>query len=65
METKISSVFALVEVNYFYVSCAPVFNPELEGVPMVLEGIPIMHLQHKMFLLVHPQHQRQLPDYLL
>ena len=28
--------FALVDVNNFYVSCERVFNPRLEGVPMVV-----------------------------
>jgi DNA polymerase V len=36
METKASPVFALVDVNNFYVSCERVFNPKLEGVPMVV-----------------------------
>ena len=36
METKVSPVFALVDVNNFYVSCERVFNPKLEGVPMVV-----------------------------
>lgn len=36
METKANSVFALVDVNNFYVSCERVFNPKLEGVPMVV-----------------------------
>lgn len=31
-----SPVFALVDVNNFYVSCERVFNPRLEGVPMVV-----------------------------
>ena len=29
-------LFALVDVNNFYVSCERVFNPALEGVPMVV-----------------------------
>lgn len=36
METKASPVFALVDVNNFYVSCERVFNPKLEQVPMVV-----------------------------
>lgn len=36
METKANPVFALVDVNNFYVSCERVFNPKLEGVPMVV-----------------------------
>lgn len=36
MENKVSPVFALVDVNNFYVSCERVFNPKLEGVPMVV-----------------------------
>lgn len=39
METRPDSpapVFALVDVNNFYVSCERVFNPKLEGVPMVV-----------------------------
>lgn len=36
METKASPVFMLVDVNNFYVSCEQVFNPKLEGVPMVV-----------------------------
>ena len=36
METKASPVFALVDVNNFYVSCERVFNPKLEGLPMVV-----------------------------
>ncbi|HEY1059819.1 MAG TPA: Y-family DNA polymerase [Limnobacter sp.] len=36
METKASPVFALVDVNNFYVSCERVFNPKLERVPMVV-----------------------------
>ncbi|MDE2344225.1 MAG: DNA polymerase V subunit UmuC, partial [Betaproteobacteria bacterium] len=28
--------FALVDVNNFYVSCERVFNPRLEGVPVVV-----------------------------
>lgn len=36
METKASPVFVLVDVNNFYVSCERVFNPKLEGVPMVV-----------------------------
>lgn len=35
-EAKTSAVFALVDVNNFYVSCERVFNPKLEGVPMVV-----------------------------
>lgn len=35
-ETKTQPVFALVDVNNFYVSCERVFNPKLEGVPMVV-----------------------------
>lgn len=35
-EVKTSPVFALVDVNNFYVSCERVFNPKLEGVPMVV-----------------------------
>jgi DNA polymerase V len=36
METKANPVFALVDVNNFYVSCERVFNPKLESVPMVV-----------------------------
>lgn len=36
METKASPIFALVDVNNFYVSCERAFNPKLEGVPMVV-----------------------------
>lgn len=36
METKADPVFALVDVNNFYVSCERAFNPKLEGVPMVV-----------------------------
>lgn len=36
METKADPIFALVDVNNFYVSCERVFNPKLEGVPMVV-----------------------------
>lgn len=36
METKTNPVFALVDVNNFYVSCERAFNPKLEGVPMVV-----------------------------
>lgn len=36
METKAEPVFALVDVNNFYVSCERAFNPKLEGVPMVV-----------------------------
>lgn len=36
MEAKANPVFALVDVNNFYVSCERVFNPKLEGVPMVV-----------------------------
>ncbi|MFN4327598.1 MAG: Y-family DNA polymerase [Limnobacter sp.] len=36
MEAKPNPVFALVDVNNFYVSCERVFNPKLEGVPMVV-----------------------------
>ncbi|MEH6999330.1 MAG: Y-family DNA polymerase [Limnobacter sp.] len=36
MEPKANPVFALVDVNNFYVSCERVFNPKLEGVPMVV-----------------------------
>ncbi|WP_306481224.1 SOS mutagenesis and repair protein [Limnobacter sp.] len=35
-ETKSQPVFALVDVNNFYVSCERVFNPKLEGVAMVV-----------------------------
>lgn len=35
-EVKTPPVFALVDVNNFYVSCERVFNPKLEGVPMVV-----------------------------
>ena len=35
-EAKTQPVFALVDVNNFYVSCERVFNPKLEGVPMVV-----------------------------
>lgn len=33
---KAAPQFALVDVNNFYVSCERVFNPKLEGVPMVV-----------------------------
>lgn len=36
MVPKADPVFALVDVNNFYVSCERVFNPKLEGVPMVV-----------------------------
>lgn len=36
MVHKADPVFALVDVNNFYVSCERVFNPKLEGVPMVV-----------------------------
>lgn len=36
METKASPIFALVDVNNFYVSCERAFNPKLESVPMVV-----------------------------
>lgn len=36
MEAKLDPVFALVDVNNFYVSCERVFNPKLEGIPMVV-----------------------------
>ena len=36
METKVSPIFALVDVNNFYVSCERAFNPKLEGVPIVV-----------------------------
>ena len=36
METKADPVFALVDVNNFYVSCERAFNPKLENVPMVV-----------------------------
>jgi DNA polymerase V len=36
MDIKAKPVFALVDVNNFYVSCERVFNPKLEGVPMVV-----------------------------
>lgn len=36
METKASPIFALVDVNNFYVSCERAFNPKLEGAPMVV-----------------------------
>jgi DNA polymerase V len=29
-------IFALVDVNNFYVSCERVFQPQLEGVPLVV-----------------------------
>lgn len=35
-EIKTKPIFALVDVNNFYVSCERVFNPRLEGVPMVV-----------------------------
>lgn len=36
MATRVDPVFVLVDVNNFYVSCERVFNPKLEGVPMVV-----------------------------
>lgn len=36
METRADPIFALVDVNNFYVSCERAFNPKLEGVPMVV-----------------------------
>lgn len=36
METRADPVFALVDVNNFYVSCECAFNPKLEGVSMVV-----------------------------
>jgi len=34
--STLSSQFALVDVNNFYVSCERVFKPKLEGIPMVV-----------------------------
>jgi DNA polymerase V len=34
--TKANPVYALVDVNNFYVSCERAFNPKLEGIPMVV-----------------------------
>ena len=36
LTTMRSPLFALVDVNNFYVSCERVFNPRLEGVPVVV-----------------------------
>jgi len=39
--------FALVDANNFYVSCERVFNPKLEGRPVVVNGIAIQVLAER------------------
>ena len=36
--------FALVDVNNFYVSCERVFQPRLEGIPLVVQGSGTTHM---------------------
>ena len=35
-QASLTQLFALVDVNNFYVSCERVFQPKLEGMPMVV-----------------------------